>query len=70
VLGYETYAARLGAGYRLCYQQRRGKRRHPPLGCRGVLEQEEHQTIRPRLGPIIMRVMVSVLRVMVSVLRR
>jgi hypothetical protein len=58
VPGYCAYPERLRVGYRLCGEKKRGEQSSAPLCHRGVLDQEEDQTVRPLLGLAIRRVRV------------
>ena len=61
VPGHGAYPERLRVGYRLCGKKKRGEQSSTPLCHRGVLDQEEDQTVRPLLGLAIRRVRVVVL---------
>ena len=61
MLGHCAYPERLCVGYRFCDGKKRGKQSRTPLCHRGVLYQEEDQTVRPLLSLAIVRAMVVVL---------
>jgi hypothetical protein len=58
VPGHGAYPQRWRVGYRLCGEKKRGEQSRTPLCHRGVLYQEEDQTVRPLLGLAIRRVRV------------
>jgi len=66
VVGHCTYLERLRAGERLCHEKQGREQCRTPLCHRGMLDQEEDQTVRPLLGLAIPRVMVVGLRMVLE----